>query len=131
MVTGCQNLVSANKPHVEVSEIRSEKEVGDPLTQGRRIMGKTLGDEASPHITSETRGSRCLGPGEGERALSRVLGRAKVPGEGVLSMPAPGRHSENSRLTDAGPPALSPRGRGLWGAGTHTGSLTCRRLLSC
>lgn len=80
MVTRCQNLVSWNKQHVDVW---SEKEVGEPLTQGGSIMG----DEAPPcHIRDQRKllsrpgaGSggeeKGEGPSQGPRQRKGSLGR--------------------------------------------------------
>lgn len=102
------------------------KRWGDPLTQGGSIMGKALGDEASPCVTCHIRNqgkplSRPRGGGEGpwQSRGSRGGGGGGGGAEHALSRPPLGEQQSRVsdwRLTAAGPPALSPRGLGLWGA---------------
>lgn len=99
--------VSLSRRHVKVSE-RSEKGVGRTSHPKWRCHGKGT-DEACLCVTPGPRGSPCLGPGEGERALSRDLVSAVFLGVGgecaLCRLSLSGQQSQGDR-TDAGPPAL-------------------------
>lgn len=112
---------------VRALEPRSETEVGGCPIQSSIVVGKALGDKASPCVTPGTRRKPLSGPwgrGQGPRqGLNKSKGVSQaVGGERVLhSRPLRGRQSQ-------APAALGPQGLGLQVGCAHTGSLARKRL---